>query len=115
MQQIELLEREIRERNANKKSPVSTDREFKARFANIIYQRVHKHFIHGLPMARNGERDELVIDFSESSFLHLPFIVERLAPIDFPRSVIGFINCQLIENSPNDHNVIGVSSGGIIV
>ena len=58
----------------------------------------------------NGERDELVIDFSES-FLHLPFIVERLAPIDFPRSVIGFINCQLIENSPNDHNVIGVSSG----
>lgn len=51
----------------------------------------------GLPM---GERGELIIDFSETmSFLRSPFIAERLAPTDFPRSVIGFINCPLIENS----------------
>lgn len=47
-----------------------------------------------------SERGELIIDFSGTmSFLRLPFIVERLAPTDFPRSVIGFINCPLIENS----------------
>lgn len=81
---------------------------------NVIYHRVYINILSMVYRWRgivHGERDELIIDFSESSFVHLPFIVERLAPTDFPHPVIGFINCLVIKNSPNDCNVISESSG----